>query len=529
MTSNVRMLIKIFLCNIVCLVFFGVAHAQNTWYVAPNGASTGNGTISSPWDLQTALNQPASVHAGDTIWVRGGTYHAPTSNGFGSNLNGTSSSPIIVRNYNGERATIDGLGTEFALGVYGSYTWIWGLEVMDSNTKRTATAPGSGSEPNAFGVAVYGPGNKFINMIVHDTAEGFSGYNQAPNSEFYGNLSYYNGWIGPDRNHGHGMYMQNNSGTKLISDNIIGDNADEGLQVYGSGNASIVGFTLSGNSLYNTSSWPFPNYQYNLVLGGGAVQNGNTISDNYSFFTPAQNYGFINLGQYTSGQNLVATNNIFVGGYVSVAVEGMAGPFTFTGNKVYNTPSSVRLVTFGQFSGQTTAGFTWDNNSYYGLNSFYAGIYNGTSTSGGATVNLAGWKSETGFDAHSTYTDGAPSSNWIYIRPNKYESKRANITIYNWSLSPTVSVDLSGVLSSGDKFIIQDAQNFYGPAVISGTYSGGTVAIPMTGLTKATPVGFTAPAHTAPQFGTFVVMVPGAPGVSSTKPAPPTNLNATVN
>src|SRR5579862_2530377 len=79
-------------------------------FVAPNGSAGGNGSINSPWDLQTALSQPSSVQPGDTIWLRGGVYHAPTSNGFSSMLNGSATSPIIVRNYNGERATLDGHG-----------------------------------------------------------------------------------------------------------------------------------------------------------------------------------------------------------------------------------------------------------------------------------------------------------------------------------------------------------------------------------------------------------------------------------
>ena len=74
------------------------------FYVAPAGSPSGNGSIGSPWDLQTALNQPSAVHAGDTIWLRGGTY----TGHFTSNLNGSSSTPIIVRQYAGERATIDG-------------------------------------------------------------------------------------------------------------------------------------------------------------------------------------------------------------------------------------------------------------------------------------------------------------------------------------------------------------------------------------------------------------------------------------
>jgi hypothetical protein len=505
-------------------LFLAGSAAATDRYASPSGAPGNSGSMESPWDLQTALNQPASVAPGDTIWLRGGTYHCSAAAGFASKLNGTAASPIIVRNYNGERATIDGKGTQFTIAVYGSYTWYWGLEIMDSNTLRRAPSPGV--VPNSTGVSVYGPNNKFINLVVHDTSEGFNAYNQSPNCEFYGNLDYYNGFVGADRNHGHGMYMQNNTGTKLIADNIVGDNADEGLQIYGSGNASIVGFTISGNSLYNTSSWPTPNYQYNIIRGGGAIQSGNTISDNYSFFTPSANAGLIGLGQYTSGQNLVATNNVFAGGYITVSVMGMAGPLTFSGNKLYAAPTALRLISLGLFQGQTTSGYLWDNNAYFGFNSFYHGTYDGSSTTNGFNANLATWQSQTGFDAHSTFTNGTPPAPWIYIRPNKYEAKRANITIYNWNMSPTVSVDLSGVLSSGDKFVIQDAQNFYGSAVATGTYSGAAISIPMMGLTKATPSGFAAPAHTAPLYGTFVVMVP--PALTAETPDPPQNFTATV-
>src|SRR6476469_6924447 len=74
------------------------------FYVAPNASGSGNGSFSNPWQLQTALNQPSAVHPGDTIWLRGGTY----SGTFVSLLNGTAASPIIVRQYAGELATLDG-------------------------------------------------------------------------------------------------------------------------------------------------------------------------------------------------------------------------------------------------------------------------------------------------------------------------------------------------------------------------------------------------------------------------------------
>jgi hypothetical protein len=527
-------LIRFFLGALVCLLcllIVGVAGATDH-FAAPTGSPTGDGTIAHPWDLDTALGspsgsqQPAAVKPGDTIWLREGIYIPATDNGYISHVTGTPSSPIIVRNYNGERATLQAGTNAFVLAVYGSDTWYWGLEAATAGVSRTASQPGSFNNPLAFGFAIYGPDIKIINCIVHDTAQGISAYNSSPNSEFYGNLSYYNGWMASDRNHGHGLYLQNITGTKLVEDNFVGDNADEGIQAYGSGAATITGITIQGNTLYNTSSWPTPHFQYNLVMGGGQTDSGNTITENMSFFTPSQDYGFVNIGQYTPGSNLTATNNVFVGGYIAVAVEGVAGPFVFTGNKIYTRPSATREVTLGQYANQTPlVGYTWDNNQYFGLNVFFRGTYDGSSESGGSNQPFAQWQSNTGLDVHSTFTGAAPTGTWIYVRPNKYEQKRANITIYNWDLSATVNVDLSNVLAVGDQFVIRDAQNFFAGPLVSGKYAGGTVSIPMTNLQKAAASGFAAPAHTAPLLGTFVVLPATA---SSVQPAPPQIMGVTV-
>src|SRR5437773_6446755 len=71
-------------------------------YVTASGSAGGDGSSSRPWDLATALSQPAAVLAGDTIWLRGGTYRG----NFTSNLRGSANAPIILRQYPGERATI---------------------------------------------------------------------------------------------------------------------------------------------------------------------------------------------------------------------------------------------------------------------------------------------------------------------------------------------------------------------------------------------------------------------------------------
>jgi hypothetical protein len=70
-------------------------------------------------------------------------------------------------------------------------------------------------------------------------------------------------------------------------------------------------------------------------------------------------------------------------------------------------------------------------------------------------------------------------------------------------------VDVSSILTAGQQYVVQDALNFFGPPVASGVYDGSPVVIPMAGLSIAALVGDNvpfAPVHTAPQFGTFVLM-----------------------
>lgn len=498
--------LRILLLALVSLSFPTFSGASDH-YVATNGRADGDGTAKHPWDLQTALNQPESVRPGDTIWVLGGTYHSSAPSGFVNKLNGTSIKPIVVRSFGGERTTIDAHGADFGLAIYGSYTWFWGLEVFDSTTLRISTGT---ARTNAFGVGIYGMGIKCINMVVHDTAEGFSGYNASPDSEYYGNLIYYNGYVGTDRNHGHGMYFQNNTGGKVVSDNFVGDNAGEGIQIYGSASAALINFIVNGNTLYNNSSWPVPHYQYNLIVAGGQIRKNITVQDNFSYYPAgAKAGGFAGqFGQYSQGQDISVTGNVFADGYLPVAFNGQTGPVVFTGNTVIAGTDALRPITLDLLTSQTTSTYTWDNNKYYDESPFH--FFLGLSADGsnfvGVNEAFTDWRARTGFDAHSAYNPNAPTGVWTFLRPNKYEAKRANLTIFNWDIRPTVSVDLSHLLERGDKYVIRDVQDFYGTPVASGTYTGSLVNVPMAGLMKAPGVGFASPEHTAPKFGTFVVL-----------------------
>jgi len=73
-------------------------------YVSPTG--TGSGSQTAPYgSIQSAVNAAA---AGDTIFLRAGTYK-PTTN-IQITKSGTRTSPIILRSYAKEKVIIDGEG-----------------------------------------------------------------------------------------------------------------------------------------------------------------------------------------------------------------------------------------------------------------------------------------------------------------------------------------------------------------------------------------------------------------------------------
>jgi hypothetical protein len=112
-----------------------LAASASQFHVKPSGSSSGNGSETSAWDLATAFHQPSTVKAGDTIWIHGGTYQVVGA--LTSTLTGTTANPVIVRQYPGERATLDvGASNANRLFINGSYAWYWGFEMMSSASQR---------------------------------------------------------------------------------------------------------------------------------------------------------------------------------------------------------------------------------------------------------------------------------------------------------------------------------------------------------------------------------------------------------
>ena len=168
----------------------------------------------------------------------------------------------MVRAYPGERAIIDawllvGCCDGSPNPAAGSYTWFWGLEFASYNANRTSGTSGPPEwafQYNHEATDVWGAGTKFINCIVHDTAGGISVWNAA-GTELVGNIVYNIGGYGSDRGHGHSFYLQNQAPSILtVTDNIGFNNFDMGMQAYGSSDAWVQNFRLTGNIIFNSGS-----------------------------------------------------------------------------------------------------------------------------------------------------------------------------------------------------------------------------------------------------------------------------------
>jgi hypothetical protein len=456
------------------------------FFVSPDGSPSGDGSFAKPWDLATALDGPAQVTPGSTIWLRGGTYaNGPAfDHGYLSTLTGTPDAPIVVRQYPGERATV----TKF-LHIRGAYTWYWGFEVVHP-------APHVGY---THSINNRGPGTKLINLVVHDaSASGIFIGPEATNAEVYGSIAYNNGRID---NLDHGIYCQSESSV-LLEDNIAFDNWADGVVCFGKEGPYVQDIDLEGNVAFNNYVWGEPSGA-DIFVGGWFPASGITIDQNYTYRTKYADTKAADIGyNLVVNRDLVFTDNYFVGGWMYVGAWTTA---TVTGNTLYSSTRGGMIWNLGKLGGQT-----WSGNTFFGDSTAVAWRYTPSvpTFDNGVTTTFNGWLTLTGFADPGTYADSVPTDVKVMVRPNRYEPGRANIIVYNWAQQSSVSVDVAGILDLDDQYVVQHAQDFYGPPVAAGIYTGGVLELPMVSITPPTPLGITTPPApvTGPTFNVFVLL-----------------------
>ena len=365
----------------------------------------------------------------------------------------------MVRQYPGERATLDGnyAGHDPTLEIHGVYAWYWGFEITNSDPTRWSDTPFVPPARRGMAVEVEGDHVKLIHLVLHDTNQGVLTASSANDTEIAGCLIYYNGYDAPDRGHGHGIYVQNDSGnaTKRVHDNIIFEQFGYGLHGY-TESGKLDHIEYDGNTVFDNGGLSSHGWDTNILLGGLKRAVNPTITSNATY--NQDHHGANNLG-YRAGCSGPMVKDNYLDGDTALKIVSCSN-VTMTGNSFYDT-----------VSGFTPSQFP--NNTYY---------------------------------------SSRPGGSKVFLRPSAYESGRAHLTVYNWDLASSVAVDVSSLMTPGTEWVLLNAQNPFGAAVATGTYSGGTLDVPMTALTPATPIGASRPAATGPEFNAFVLLFTPGPG-----------------
>jgi hypothetical protein len=441
----------------------GIAAGAAEWHVAVNGTAAGNGSAEKPWDLATGLGKGPGVKGGDTVWVHGGTYQT----GSQVNLVGAKDSPIVIRNYKNERATVASLDVGCTMGTGPSYLRIWGFEVTNRKIggRDVGIYVGNSSPGHKASTDV-----KVINNIVHDCGGvSVATWSSVADGEYYGNVIYYSGYDEDGgRGHGHGFYIQHKPPDWVkIRDNIVFRHFNMGLQVWGSDKAFKENVLIEGNTFFSTGEISHSSgFATNIWL---SPTNNIKVLSNNTYAPPyAPSQGNCN----TAGNNMEIKDNYFVA----------PGP----------TAQAAWL-------GNAHEGYAMNDNGFYGV------------------VNMNGHNIDPATYGKGNYKIAATGKK-IFVRKNEFEPGRANITVYNWDKSDKVDVDVPEAvgLKAGDEYEVRDVQNWFDKPAATGKFDGKAVTIPMTGLTVAAPIGLTdkykTPPHTAPQFGAFVILKAGTAG-----------------
>ncbi|HWR36963.1 MAG TPA: DNRLRE domain-containing protein [Clostridia bacterium] len=497
-----------------------VAHpAQATdYYIAPNGSSGGTGSINSPWDITSGLQKTAVVKPGDTIWLRGGTYGSGGSLVYNISVKGSGpSAPVTIRQYRGERATVNG-----ALRVNGSYTRLWGFEVTNKSTKRAVSNIDT-ERPRGILIGTSTYGVKIINMIVHDVGRaGIAG--GANNFEIYGSLMWGNGiYDSSVDQRGDAMYLNlwkrvpDANAVNYVRDNIGFRNFYAGMKVYTEWSDSYIdGYDIEGNISFDNGArvsgvHEHGNFIVNSSVVGKPIKRLKFIN-NFTYRTPSSTnpynaeFGCVQ----NSGiqcEDAVIRDNYFVSGSTAVGAFKVQNwkNLQVSGNTSVGNGSGSVTQWIRQF---TPNSVQWDNNKYYRGNSAPFKFINSSTHS----YSFASWRSATSVDAAGSYSASRPTGVKAVVRKNIYEpGERANIVVYNWDLKSSVSVNLADAgLAEGTAFEIMDAQNYYGAPIAKGVYydASPNVTLPMNLTTVSQLVGTVTHltnTHTAPEFGAFIL------------------------
>jgi len=238
---------------------------KEAYFVSPNGSDSNPGTVNKPW--RTLSHAAERINAGDTLYIRGGTYHES----FIIYNSGTQTSPIVVTNYSNEEVIIDGMNMTFPAHKSGTPL----IELVgDWITVSNLTVSNSGE----YGVTIEGNHDVLDNLYVHHswgngvTLQG--NYALAQNMRLWSNSMKNEGGILPV-SWGAGITCARYPDYCTIRKSVSWDNWGEGISTF-----EALHTTIEDNISYNNmSNYYISDTKYTVVQRNLAYYTPGTVMD----------------------------------------------------------------------------------------------------------------------------------------------------------------------------------------------------------------------------------------------------------
>jgi len=502
---------------LIIFTFFCFAlSAQQEFHVFPEnhkktpGTSDGNGSLKSPWDLQTALNQNSkTVNGGDIIWLHDGVYNGR----FLSKLQSTNKNDLItVASFPNEWAVLNGnvkSKAKAVLTVTGSSVIYKDFEVTwlgDFSRNET-----DGDFQKSDGISHdSGTNCKFINLTIHNNpASGFGSWKRTGNSEINNCVIYNNGFMSKrGRGSGVGIYVQNSSQlTKYLNNNTIFNNYYKGIEVWSANTKAneeyVKNITLDNNVIFN-SGLISGTYRDNLIIAtddrnGINIAKNITVKNNIFYHNTKlskaienNNASSLTLGFSKNApiESIKVFNNIIIGRKDAIRILDVKSLY-FKNNIVYSGYVRFRESTMKHIKNQN---WQFSNNTYYTRNNKPIRVQ------GIRDFSIAQWSLKYGLDNNTTYKNFKEFNldNVLNITKSEYKENEYRVVLFNKEERDVV-VDFSNYkLVEGTSYTIKDVENYHEVLTSGELNNDFKIVFPMSNLK-------TIKNHTLNNFGVYII------------------------
>jgi parallel beta-helix repeat protein len=479
------------------------------------GKASGDGSITNPWDLQTALSQSTKkVNDNDVIYIHKGIYNGR----FTSTITTIDKNTFItVRPYKKDKVVLNGNVTS----KLGAVLEVKGGNVIFRDFEITFLGNFSRSmKDQEFQVVsgishVDGEDCKFINLMVYNNpGSGIGSWKRTGGTIIDGCLIYNNGYMSKVRGSGVGIYVQNQSDkTRYITNNTIFNNYYKGIEVWSASSRTKLEFvknvTLKKNVVFNNGN-PGGKFVDNVIIASNDA-DGINVAKNIIFdsnilyhnsdFTTTTNFGdgaSLTLGFSAKApvEDVTVTNNVIIGKNNALRLLHVKSlifrnNIGYCGYVHYNSSVLSHLKT------------AWD----FDENIYYTRKLKAQRISKHKDFTLKEWQTDFGLDKNSTWKQVKDFNMKSVLDVTKVKDSEDNyrVTLFQKE-GKDVSADISNLnIKKGSTYKIYDIEN-PDKIIKSGKMpSDGMIVFPMNVAAFELPLHNQIAKKTPNNFGVFFI------------------------